>query len=110
MGREAGRANRARPAPINALRRRPPPGKVARVSLNPALEEARFCPRCGSEAEIAFPRSIACPACGYCAYYNPKAVVAVIPRDGDGRRWPLRRGFEPQAGRWTIPGGVVDLR
>jgi ADP-ribose pyrophosphatase YjhB (NUDIX family) len=84
-------------------------GKVARVSLNPALEEARFCPRCGSEAEIAFPRSIACPSCGYRAYYNPKPVAATIPRDAAGRMWLLRRGFEPQAGRWTIPGGFVDL-
>ena len=79
------------------------------MSLNPALEEARFCPRCASEAEVSFPRSIACPACGYRAYYNPKPVAAAIPRTEDGRLWLLRRGFDPQAGRWTIPGGFVDL-
>jgi ADP-ribose pyrophosphatase YjhB (NUDIX family) len=82
---------------------------VARVSLNPALEEARFCPRCGAEAEIAFPRSIACPSCGYRAYYNPKPVAAAIPRDGADRVWLLRRGFDPGGGRWTFPGGFVDL-
>jgi 8-oxo-dGTP diphosphatase len=79
------------------------------VSLNPALEEARFCPRCGGEADVAFPRSLACRSCGYRAYYNPKPVAATIPRAPDGRLWLLRRGFDPKAGRWTIPGGFVDL-
>ena len=41
------------------------------MSLNPALEEARFCPRCGAEAQVRYPRSLSCPACGYGAYYNP---------------------------------------
>src|ERR1700736_2920550 len=30
------------------------------ASLNPALAEARFCPRCGQPAEVDFPRRIAC--------------------------------------------------
>jgi len=81
----------------------------ARVSLNPALEGARFCPRCGARADVAFPRSISCPACGYVAYYNPKPVACAIPVEPDGRIWLLRRGFDPGAGRWTFPGGFVDL-
>jgi ADP-ribose pyrophosphatase YjhB (NUDIX family) len=79
------------------------------VSLNPALEGVRFCPRCGSPAEVAFPRSISCPACGYGAYYNPKPVACALPRDGAGRLWLLRRAFDPGAGLWTFPGGFVDL-
>ncbi len=79
------------------------------MSLNPALEEARFCPRCAAEADVAFPRSLRCPACGYGAYYNPKPVACVIPRDPSGRLWLLRRGFDPGAGCWTFPGGFVDL-
>jgi len=79
------------------------------VSLNPALEDARFCPRCGGEAQIAFPRSITCARCGYGAYYNPKPVAAAIPRDAAGRIWLLRRAFDPGAGLWTFPGGFVDL-
>jgi ADP-ribose pyrophosphatase YjhB (NUDIX family) len=78
-------------------------------SLNPALAEARFCPRCGQPAEIDFPRRIVCPHCGYAAYYNPKPVAAAIPFDADGRVILLRRGFEPGKGRWTFPGGFVDL-
>ena len=79
------------------------------MSLNPALEEVRFCPRCGAEATVSFPRSMACPACGYQAYFNPKPVASAIPRDAQGRIVLLRRAFDPGANLWTFPGGFVDL-
>ncbi len=79
------------------------------MSLNPALEQVRFCPRCASEATVRFPRSLTCPSCGYGAYYNPKPVACAIPRDEDGRLWLLRRAFDPGGGLWTFPGGFVDL-
>ena len=79
------------------------------MSLNPALEEARFCPRCAASAEVTFPRSIECPSCGYSAYYNPKPVACAIPWGDEGRIWLLRRGFDPGSGLWTFPGGFVDL-
>lgn len=78
-------------------------------SLNPALAEARFCPRCGRSAEVEFPRRIVCVHCGYAAYYNPKPVAGAIPVDERGRIVLLRRGFDPGQGRWTFPGGFVDL-
>ena len=77
--------------------------------LNPALAGARFCPRCASPADVDYPRSIACPSCGYQAYFNPKPVACAIPRDEHGRMILLRRGFDPSAGLWTFPGGFVDL-
>jgi ADP-ribose pyrophosphatase YjhB (NUDIX family) len=77
--------------------------------MNPALADARFCPRCGQPADVDFPRSIACAHCGYAAYFNPKPVAAVIPVDDAGRVILLRRGFEPGQGRWTFPGGFVEL-
>jgi ADP-ribose pyrophosphatase YjhB (NUDIX family) len=79
------------------------------MALNPALAEARFCPRCGAAAEVAYPRSLSCPSCGYGAYYNPKPVAATIPRTAAGDVLLLRRGFDPGAGLWTFPGGFVDL-
>ncbi len=79
------------------------------ADLNPALREARFCPRCGQGAEVEYPRFISCPHCGYGAYYNPKPVAAAIPTTPDGRIILLRRGFEPGKGLWTFPGGFVDL-
>jgi 8-oxo-dGTP diphosphatase len=77
--------------------------------LNPALLEARFCPRCARPAEIAYPRSISCPHCGYGAYYNPKPVAAAIPVTDDGGIVLLRRAFDPGKDLWTFPGGFVDL-
>ena len=77
--------------------------------LNPALEQARFCPRCGQPASVDFPRSISCPHCGYGAYYNPKPVAAAIPVTADGNIILLRRGFDPGKDLWTFPGGFVDL-
>ena len=78
-------------------------------SLNPALDDVRFCPRCAAAAEVVFPRQLACAACGYRAFYNPKPVACAIPRDAEGRVWLLRRAFDPGAGLWTFPGGFVDL-
>ena len=79
------------------------------TSINPALEGVRFCPRCGRDADVAFPRSISCPHCGYGAYYNPKPVAGAIPRTAAGEVLLLRRGFAPGKGLWTFPGGFVDL-
>jgi ADP-ribose pyrophosphatase YjhB (NUDIX family) len=79
------------------------------ATLNPALADAHFCPRCGQPADVQFPRQITCPHCGYAAYYNPKPVAGAIPVDDLGRVILLRRGFEPGQGRWTFPGGFVDL-
>jgi 8-oxo-dGTP diphosphatase len=79
------------------------------ASLNPALAEARFCPRCGQRAEVEFPRRITCSHCDYSAYYNPKPVASIIPVDDVGRVILLRRGFDPSRGLWTFPGGFVEL-
>jgi ADP-ribose pyrophosphatase YjhB (NUDIX family) len=79
------------------------------ASLNPALEDVRFCPRCGAGARVAFPRSLMCDGCGYQALWSPEPVAAAIPRDTDGRIWLLRRAQHEGAGRWTFPGGYVEL-
>jgi ADP-ribose pyrophosphatase YjhB (NUDIX family) len=78
-------------------------------SLNPALEDLRFCPRCGAEPRIDFPRSLTCASCGYGAFYNPKPIALAIPADADGRIVLMRRALEPGRGRWSLPGGFVDL-
>jgi ADP-ribose pyrophosphatase YjhB (NUDIX family) len=78
-------------------------------SLNPALEEARFCPRCAAPATIDFPRRLHCPTCGYQWFSNPSPVAGAVPIEPDGRIWLLKRGFAPGQGLWTFPGGFVDL-
>ena len=79
------------------------------MNLNPALEDARYCPRCGQQAQVDYPRSINCPHCGYGAYYNPKPVAAAISVTTDNKLILLRRGFDPGKDLWTFPGGFVDL-
>ncbi|HSD78231.1 MAG TPA: NUDIX domain-containing protein [Solirubrobacteraceae bacterium] len=81
------------------------------MSLNPVLEQTRFCPRCGAPGpRIDFPRSMTCEACGFASYSNPKPVASAIPRDPHtGALILLRRGFDPGRGLWTFPGGFVDL-
>jgi ADP-ribose pyrophosphatase YjhB (NUDIX family) len=79
------------------------------ASLNPALDGARFCPRCAAEATVAFPRSLTCPSCGYGVIWSPELVAATIPRDDEGRIWLLRRPHHEGAGRWSFPGGFVEL-
>lgn len=78
-------------------------------SLNPALDDARFCPRCAQPARVDFPRELHCPDCGYRALFSPEPVAAAIPRDEEGRIWLLRRTLHEGAGRWTFPGGFVEL-
>lgn len=80
------------------------------MSLNPFLDDTRHCPRCGSAGITTDPpRSLHCPDCGLRAFFNPKPVACAIPMEDDGSVWLLRRGFQPGAGRWTFPGGFVDL-
>ena len=79
------------------------------MSLNPALEDVAFCPRCGAPATVQFPRSMRCTRCEYVAFYNPKPVGCAIARDDDGRVWLARRGHDPGRGLWSMPGGFVDL-
>ena len=80
------------------------------MSLNPALDEAKFCPRCGNQATVDYPRSITCPHCDYGAYYNPKPVAAAIPVTTDNKVILLKRGFDPGKDLWTFPGGFVERR
>lgn len=74
---------------------------------------ARYCPRCGAELverylESEQHRRKVCPACEFIFYLNPKVVAGAVPRQ-DSRIWLVRRNVEPSLGRWTFPGGYVDL-
>jgi ADP-ribose pyrophosphatase YjhB (NUDIX family) len=79
------------------------------ASLNPALDDVRFCPRCSAPLDVDHPRSMSCTRCDYVAFFNPKPVACVVLTDADGGVLLHRRGFEPGKGLWTFPGGFVDL-
>jgi mutator protein MutT len=72
----------------------------------------RFCPACGGGLEsralkAGEPERLVCAACGFVFYLNPKLAACAITTIGD-RVVLLRRGIEPQYGKWVFPGGFVD--
>jgi ADP-ribose pyrophosphatase YjhB (NUDIX family) len=72
----------------------------------------RFCPNCATELELRpsagpDPDRLACPNCGFVHYDNPSPTVQAWIED-DGRYLALRRGGDPYAGKWNMPGGFVE--
>jgi ADP-ribose pyrophosphatase YjhB (NUDIX family) len=75
-------------------------------------EEPSFCPACGQALEPQVleedhrPRLV-CPE-GHVTWRNPRLVVGTLPVR-DGRVYLARRAIEPGAGRWTYPGGFLEI-
>ncbi|MEM8886308.1 MAG: NUDIX hydrolase, partial [Planctomycetota bacterium] len=73
-----------------------------------------FCPQCGaSEWEVRVPRKDdkprrCCLSCGYVHYVGPSLAAGIILHDGE-RYCLVRRAHEPGLGKWSFPGGFVDL-
>ena len=64
----------------------------------------RHCPRCGAATDAP---PVACPACGYAVFVNPRPSGAPIILDGD-RFLVIRRARPPREGWWDLPGGFCD--
>lgn len=75
-------------------------------------EEPAFCPACGKPVEPRVleqdhrPRLV-CPD-GHVTWRNPRMVVGTLPIL-DGRVYLAKRAIEPRRGRWTYPGGFLEL-
>jgi ADP-ribose pyrophosphatase YjhB (NUDIX family) len=73
-----------------------------------------YCSRCGSPLAFGpLPNEerdrLACAACGFVAYVNPRLVVSTLPVTDAGKLILLRRGIEPGYGRWAQPGGFLEI-
>ncbi len=74
----------------------------------------RFCSRCGAELRFGpldgeDRERLACDACGFVAYVNPRLVVTTLPVTDDGELVLIRRGIEPGRGSWAQPGGFLEV-
>lgn len=73
-----------------------------------------YCSRCGAPLRLGpLPHEdrerLACDACGYVAYVNPRLVVTTLPVTAAGEVMLLRRGIEPGRGLWAQPGGFMEI-
>ena len=73
-----------------------------------------YCSRCGAPLRFGTVEGedrerLACEACGYVAYVNPRMVVTTLPITDRGELVLLRRGIEPGYGLWAQPGGFLEI-
>lgn len=73
-----------------------------------------FCSRCGAPLLLGpLPTEererLACAACGFIAYVNPRLVVSTLPVTDAGELVLLRRAIEPGYGSWAQPGGFLEI-
>jgi len=76
-------------------------------------QHVRYCALCGSQmrSRTVLPdhkRFKVCVSCGFVYFPGPKLVAGCLVIE-NSRVLLLRRGIEPQIGKWTFPGGYVDL-
>ena len=74
--------------------------------------EFHYCPVCGGDLNVVTlkqtePPRLLCSRCRFVFYLDPKVVACAVVELG-GRIALLKRGIEPQKGRWVMPGGYVD--
>jgi ADP-ribose pyrophosphatase YjhB (NUDIX family) len=74
------------------------------------LRDFVYCPYCGTPlvARDLFQRMRpACPACGFIHFRDPKVAVIGLVTWRD-HVLLIRRGVDPQRGKWALPGGYMD--
>src|SRR5215475_5863882 len=75
--------------------------------------DVRFCALCGGnmESRLVLPDEKelpVCESCGFVFFPSPKLVAGCLVIASD-RVLLIKRGNEPEIGKWTYPGGFVDF-
>ncbi len=75
-----------------------------------APESIIYCPHCASkmitERVGDKPRRV-CPSCRFIFFTDPKVGVGVLIID-EGKVLLVKRGMNPEKGKWSIPAGFLD--
>ena len=77
---------------------------------DPQWRPVRFCSRCGAALGRRFAHGrerLACPACGFVVYADPKVACGVLVEHA-GRVLLVRRRHEPGRGLWCMPCGFAE--
>ena len=72
--------------------------------------DINFCQRCGhrlSERIVEDTPRPYCESCGYTVFLDPKVAAVVLVTSGD-KLVLVRRGVEPEMGRWSFPSGFMN--
>ena len=73
-------------------------------------EPYRYCPRCGNPLIDAHRHGKVrrvCEACNFIHFRDPK-VAAVVFVVLEGELLLVRRGVDPEKGKWALPAGYID--
>ena len=68
----------------------------------------KHCPRCAAALENDG-KTATCAECGFTAYAGSEPTVSALVTDDGGRILLARRKFEPEAGKWDLPGGFLEV-
>ncbi len=85
------------------------PGQMSQAT---GASPFKYCPKCGANLVSRMlkegePERLICSVCGNVFYLDPKVAACAICIV-DGGIVLLRRGIQPQFGKWVFPGGFVD--